>query len=64
MSSSELETCKQKILCRNTEKSQLWALNVYQELIKSKNATVSSASKDEILYTIQDFYCEDATVVL
>ena len=57
VSSKEMETCKKKPSCKNTDKSQLWAFCVFQSWIENQD---TSESDDDIRYNESDLFAEDS----
>ena len=58
LSEIELEECKKKPGCKNTDKSQLWAFCVFEAWIE--NQCGSEPDDDQIRYKESDLYAEDA----
>ena len=58
LSEIELEECKKKHGCKNTDKSQLWAFCVFEAWIE--NQCGSEPDDDQIRYKKSDLYAEDA----
>ena len=57
MSESELDSCKKKPTCKNTERTKLWAVRVFNDWIN--NIPGSEAEK----YAELDLWCEDSEKV-
>ena len=58
LSEIELEECKKKHGCKNTDKSQLWTFCVFEAWIE--NQCGSEPDDDQIRYKESDLYAEDA----
>ena len=58
LSEIELEECKKKPGCKNTDKSQLWAFCVFEAWIE--NQCGSEPDDDQIRYKESDLYADDA----
>ena len=58
LSEIELEECKNKPGCKNTDKSQLWAFCVFEAWIE--NQCGSEPDDDQIRYKESDLYADDA----
>ena len=64
VSSAELDFCKKKPICKNTKRSQVWALNVFQEWIKCRNESIREQDSDVMpQYSEEDLVGEDVANV-